>query len=92
MSFSAGANRRQVERIPVNRSVELTTARAVNDYFDGTLLDFSERGLRVFTRRLVSKGDRITVHWGQRRLVGVVVHSQSEQNGLIIGVCLATGR
>jgi len=83
------ANRRALERIPVNRSVEITTARAANDYFDATVTDFSESGLRIFTRRLLVKGERVTVHWGQRRLVGVVVHTRPEQNGVTVGIHLS---
>ena len=84
------ANRRETERVPVNRQVELTTARAAGDFFDGTVIDFSEFGLRVFTRRFLSRGDRVTVHWGQRRLTGVVVHSIPQGNGLSVGIQLAS--
>jgi PilZ domain len=86
MAFQTAVNRREVERIVVNRPVEVTTSRGASDYFDGTLMDYSDKGLRFFTRRLLSKGERVTVHWGQRRLVGIVVYCNSEQNGLIVGL------
>jgi hypothetical protein len=72
--------------------VEVTTARAANDYFDATVTDFSDTGLRIFTRRLLAKGERVTVHWGQRRLVGVVVYSRAEQNGVMAGISLSGSR
>ena len=92
MAAHAVANRRTQERIPVNRSVELTTARAANDYFDATVTDFSESGVRIFTRRLLVKGERVTVHWGQRRLVGVVAYSRPEQSGVTVGINLSGSR
>ena len=92
MAAPAIANRRALDRIPVNRSVEVTTARAANDYFDATVTDFSDSGVRIFTRRMLAKGERVTVHWGQRRLVGVVVYCRPEQNGLIAGINLAAAR
>jgi len=92
MAPQAHHDRREAERVSVTRSVELTTARAANDYFDATVVDFSERGLSVFTRRLLSKGERVTVHWGQRRLVGMVVHCRPDQNGTIVGISLADSR
>ena len=92
MASPAIANRRAADRIPVNRSVELTTARAANDYFDATVTDFSENGVRLFTRRLLAKGERVTVHWGQRRLVGVVVYCRPEQSGSTVGINLSAGR
>ena len=92
MAAHAIANRRTLDRIPVNRSVEMTTARAANDYFDATVMDFSDNGVRIFTRRLLVKGERVTVHWGQRRLVGVVVHSRPEQNGVTAGISLTGSR
>lgn len=73
----------------MNRAIELTTHFATSDYAAGTLLDCSERGLRVFTRRLLWKGERVTIHWGQRRLPGTVVYSQSAHNGVIAGIKLS---
>jgi len=92
MAAPATANRRTLERIPVNRSVEVTRARAANDFFDATVTDFSESGVRIFTRRLLSKGERVVVHWGQRRLIGMVVYCRSEQNGMTVGINLSMGR
>lgn len=73
----------------MNRAIELTTPAVSSDYAPGTLLDCSERGLRIFTRRLLWKGERLTVHWGQRRLPGTVVYSQSAHNGVIAGIKLS---
>jgi hypothetical protein len=92
MAAPAIANRRTLERIPVNRSVEMTTARAANDFFEATVTDFSENGVRVFTRRMLSKGERVIVHWGQRRLVGIVVYCRPESNGLTAGINLSMSR
>lgn len=73
----------------MNRAIELTTPAVTSDFAAGTLLDCSERGLRIFTRRLLWKGERVTVHWGQRRLPGTVVYSQPAHNGVIAGIKLS---
>ena len=46
----------------MNCAIELTTQVVANDYSAGTLLNCSERGLRIFTRRLLWKGERVTVY------------------------------
>src|SRR5690242_8922499 len=80
MTSEAIAERRELDRFPVQRSVEVTNG-AINDLLDATILDYSEQGLRVSTKGLLNKGERITVHWGGRHLVGKVVHCCYEQTG-----------
>ena len=91
MTPEAIADRRDQDRFPVQRSVEMKT-RAVGDYLDATILDFSEQGLRISTKGLLNKGERITVHWGQRHLVGTVVHCCYDQSGATAGISLATAQ
>ena len=83
------AERRELERFPVMRSVELTTSRAPNDHFPGRILDFSEHGLRISTGRLIQKGEMLTVHWGHTRLAGKVVHCRPQKNGSVFGISLS---
>jgi len=85
MTYESIADRRELDRFPIRRSVEVTT-RAVNDCLDATILDFSEHGLRVSTKGLLNKGERITVHWGGRHRVGKVVHCCYEQSGATAGI------
>jgi hypothetical protein len=89
MTLDAIADRREQERFPIQRSVEMATSQAVGDCLDATILDFSEQGLRVSTKGLLNKGESITVHWGNRRLVGRVVHCCYEQSGTTAGIRLA---
>jgi hypothetical protein len=89
MAPEPNANRRELERFPVVRSVQLTTSRAGSESFEGTIVDFTERGLRVSTTRQLDNGEQITVHWGHRRLVGTVVHWQLGPTGFVAGISLA---
>ena len=92
MASEAIAERRHLERFPVMRSVELTTSRAPHDHFPGTILDFSEHGLRIFTGRLIQKTETVTVHWGHTHLVGKVVHSRQQKNGSVFGISVSANR
>jgi len=89
MALETTANRREAERFPVNRSVEIAS---LGDYVDATILDYSEQGVRVSTKGLLNKGERIIVHWGGHRLVGNVVHCCYEQSGTTAGIRLSTGK
>ena len=64
------------------------TTQAGNDRFEATIVDFTERGLRVLTTRQLANGNRITVSWGQRRLVGTVVYCQLGPTGFLVGINL----
>ena len=46
-------------RVRMNRAIELTAQAAASDSAAGKLLDCSERVLRIFTRRLLWKGERV---------------------------------
>lgn len=91
MTSQSSAERRELDRFPVQRSVEVTNG-AVNALLDATILDFSEQGLRVSTKGLLNKGECITVHWGGRHLVGKVVHCCYEQTGTTAGISLAAAQ
>lgn len=86
MAPETDADRRELERFPITRSVELT--RAGNESFEATIVDFSERGLRIATTRQLADGERIAVQWGQRKLVGTVVHCRLGATGFLAGISL----
>lgn len=81
-------DRRELERFPVARSVDVTTSQ-LNESFEATIVDFTERGLRISTTRQLANGEPITVSWGQRRLVGTVVYCQLGLTGFLVGISLA---
>ena len=84
------ADRRGLERFPVTRSVELTTKPG--DSFEATIVDFTERGLRILTARQLANGERLTVQWGQRQLVGTVVYCQLGATGFLVGISLSAAQ
>jgi hypothetical protein len=90
MELEAKRDRRETERFPVQRSVEVTTSEDASDYLTATIVDFSEQGLRVTTQGLLNKGEQIIVHWGNRRLTGKVAHCCYEQSGTTAGINLST--
>ena len=75
--------------MPINRPIEFTLQRAPNNYFDATAVDYSAGGMRLFTSRNLLTGDRITVHWGQRKLAGSVAYCVREGSQFSVGVKLA---
>ena len=85
------ADRRELERFPVTRSVELTTTQP-GDSFEATIVDFTERGLRILTARQLADGERLTVQWGQRQLVGTVIYCQLGARGFLVGISVAAGQ
>ena len=82
------SNRRE-ERIPIHRTIEFTVQRYPNNYVEATALDYCDGGIRLSTDRQLLMGDRITVYWGQRKLMGTVAYCRVEGSRYSVGVKLA---
>lgn len=75
--------------MPINRVIEFTVQRYPNNYIEAKAVDYSDGGMRLSTDRQLLKGDRITVYWGQRKLMGSVAYCRVEGSRYSVGVKLA---